>query len=80
MGAIHDVTQALAAAAAEGKTPRRVHVSPRVYQQLLAEYPGGHPELPVEPIRQLSTDYGVVEIVVDDRADIQVAVGDRSVP
>jgi hypothetical protein len=77
MGAIRDLQQALATAAANGQMPRRVRVNPKLYRQLLAEYPGGHPELPVEPIRQLSTDFGLVDVIVEDRAEIQVESGDR---
>lgn len=51
-------------------------ISSSVHARLLKEYPGEHPELPVDPIRQLSTDFGIVDVVVDDRVWVDVVTDD----
>jgi hypothetical protein len=73
---IAEIQNTLARAARSGRPLHQLRVNSLVYARLLQEYPGGHPELPVPPIHQLSTDFGLIDVVVDDRSWVDVVTVD----
>lgn len=73
---IAEIQNTLAKAARSGRPLHQLRIHSRLYAQLLQEYPGGHPELPAPPIGQLSTDFGLIDVVVDDRSWVDVVAVD----
>ena len=76
---IASIQATLQEAARQRQPFHMLRISSSVHARLLEEYPGDHPELPVEPIRQLSTDFGIVDVVVDDRVWIDVVADDGAI-
>ena len=65
----------LDAAASRNGGVRRLRVSPAVYARLAAHFAGFHSESPTGPLRQLSTRYGLLEVVVDEHVWIAADSG-----